>query len=207
MPPTCAKSVLLLVGLAGLAGVHGAGCRDQPASAGPADLGQPGADGARPELTFGTAVGERLPDLVLQACDGATVRTSALAAEAEVLWLTLHTGWCRSCKQQDEALARLHTELGPAGLVIAVVLGEDAMPGSGSVSADFCRAYAERLPADLAVLADPGFEATHPFDAAGLPAQVLLDRDGVIRVRETGWLAAQESAYEEKIEELLAQGE
>jgi len=199
------RAAPLLAVLVGVGSVCVAGCRGLPASAGPAaDLGSAGADQA--DAAFGAAPGERLPDLLLQTCDGATVSTSSLSAEAGVLWLTLHTGWCRSCKQQDEALARLHSELGPAGLVIAVILGEDAMPGSASVSAAFCDAYAQRLPSDMLVLADPGFEATHPFDEAGLPAQVLLDHRGVIRVRETGWLPAQEPAYRQKVEELLAEG-
>lgn len=142
-----------------------------------------------PEGPYGTRVGDRIQDLHFTDCPGEPVSLSDFYGSAEVIWLTLHAGWCATCDGQHEDLKRFHESYADRGLVILLVYGEDDFDGSGRVPVRFCEGVVEEEGFAFPVLRDEQFDGTRGFTGPGLPGQVILDRDMVIRWKSNGWTA------------------
>jgi thiol-disulfide isomerase/thioredoxin len=119
---------------------------------------------------------ELLPDVKFQ--DG-TGRERTLADwHGKVVLLNLWATWCLPCRKEMPALDRLQAELGSDRFqVVAVSIDRTGLPGAKKFLAE---AKAERLP----LYADATARMGSALRAAGLPATILLDRQG----REIGRL-------------------
>jgi hypothetical protein len=155
-------------------------------------------------LDEGLHVGARLPSWRLQRCDGQAIELAALSDGAGATWITVHAGWCLSCRAQHEGLERLHQRFAARGLRIVLVLGEGGVPESGEVGGDYCAAFADELALPFPVLRDEGFSESGALVDRALPFQIILDGDGVIRRLDPGWdRSFQEDLYAESFEALL----
>ena len=155
-------------------------------------------------LDAGPHVGGHLPDWRLQRCDGEAVALSTLNQDASATWITVHAGWCLSCRAQHEGLLALHQRFAARGLAVVLVLGEGGLPESGVVGGDYCAAFADEAALPFPVVRDEGFVATGEIAAGALPCQIILDGEQVIRRLDPGWdRSFQEDLYAETFEELL----
>lgn len=130
--------------------------------------------------------GQVAPALTLDRLDGGTLSLEAL--RGKVVMLNIWATWCAPCRVEMPSMQLVYDEYRDRGFeVVAVSVDED--PGlrqpDGAIRgmvADFVERYGLTFP----VLVDPtgGTERLYGVDA--LPTTFLIDRDGVIRVREVG---------------------
>lgn len=122
-----------------------------------------------PELTGTTADGRpiHLTDL-----DGNPITLAALRGRP--VWINFFATWCPPCQEETPVLRDAFADHEDEGLALIAVSVQET-------TVDDVRAYVERYSLRYTV----GFDATsaifHTYRAFGLPTQLFLDRDGVIR--------------------------
>lgn len=121
-----------------------------------------------PELT-GTHNGETIQ---LTDLEGNPIRLADLRGRP--VWINFWATWCPPCQEETPVLRDVYEAHADEGLeLIAISVQETTI--------DDVRAYAERYDLSYTV----GFDATsaifHTYRAFGLPTQLFLDREGVIR--------------------------
>lgn len=155
----------------------------------------PPTEPAAPAEPAGGA-GETLPDLELSTCAGEPVHLSDYLVDAEAAWIGVQAGWCGSCGSQREVMQALHEQLAADGLAVLLVLGEDAVPGSGQVPEIWCEKFTSVNGLSFPVLRDPGFAATGTWAGAIIPAQLVVDAQLTLVQQDTGWADWMAETYE-----------
>lgn len=115
-----------------------------------------------------------LADLAFETLDGAPARLSDLRGKVVVLnfWAT----WCAPCREEMPSLDRLQAAFDPAAVRVVALAVERSAP-------DRIRAFLDGAGVSrLAVYRDPTAAASRAVGLAGLPATLLVDREG----REVG---------------------
>lgn len=121
-----------------------------------------------PEFT-GTVNGQpvQLVDL-----NGNPIRLADLRGRP--VWINFWATWCPPCQEETPILREMHAKYEDDGLALVAISVQETTPSD-------VRAYVERYGLRYTV----GFDATsavfHTYRAFGLPTQLFLDRDGVIR--------------------------
>ena len=121
-----------------------------------------------PELT-GTVNGEVVE---LRDLDGNVIRLDDLRGRP--VWINFWATWCPPCQEETPVLRDLYEAHRDEGLALIAISVQET-------TVEDVRAYVERYDLEYTV----GFDATsaifHTYRAFGLPTQLFLDRDGVIR--------------------------
>ena len=153
------------------------------------------------EAQDGLRVGEQAPELEgqiggnpvqLYDLDGNLVSLADLRGRP--VWINFWATWCPPCQEETPVLRDVYEEYRDDGLeLIAISVQESTI--------EDVRQYVERYGLEYTV----GFDATsaifHAYHAFGLPTQLFLDRDGVIREVVLGPVTREQA--EEIIEPLL----
>lgn len=129
----------------------------------------------------GLQPGDRAPELEgvvdgefvqLRDLDGNPIRMADL--RGRVVWLNFWASWCPPCQEETPVLRDMHAEFAGDGLELVAVSVQE------STVEDVLR-YVQTYGLDYTV----GFDATSAifktYRAFGLPTQLFIDRDGVIR--------------------------
>jgi len=119
---------------------------------------------------------EALPEIKFQDAEG---RERTLADwRGKVVLLNLWATWCLPCRKEMPALDRLQATLGSEQFqVVAISVDRTGLPGAKKF-------LEETKTPNLAVYADPTARLASSLRAAGLPATLLIDKEG----RELGRL-------------------
>jgi cytochrome c biogenesis protein CcmG, thiol:disulfide interchange protein DsbE len=140
-----------------------------------------------------TPVGERkaMAEVVLTELDGKTWRLAE--HRGQVVLVNYWATWCGPCREEMPGLVRLSRELGPQGLaVVGVALDEG---GEEKV-----KRFVEELRVDYPVVM-PEKMSQVEFGLEGLPATVLVDREGRVAKIYVG--AVREPDFRADVEALL----
>jgi cytochrome c biogenesis protein CcmG/thiol:disulfide interchange protein DsbE len=118
------------------------------------------------------------------------------ALEGRVVWVDFWASWCVPCRRSFPWLNAMQAKHGPAGLqIIAVNLDKD-------------RALADRflaeVPAEFALRFDPAAALAKEFGVEAMPSSFLIDADGNVLARHSGFKTADAAEYERTIEAALA---
>jgi thiol-disulfide isomerase/thioredoxin len=111
-----------------------------------------------------------MPEIAFQD-DGGKMH-SLTEWRGRVVLLNLWATWCGPCRKEMPELARLQSEFGSLDFEV-VALSLDR--GGAGVAAGFLR---EIGAVALKVYVDPSGKALHQLSAIGLPATILIDRQG-----------------------------
>lgn len=104
--------------------------------------------------------------------------TSLGAWKGRVVLVNLWATWCAPCRKEMPALAALQSEMGSKDFeVVAISVDRKGL----EVSSAFLKDVGASA---LKLYADPTTDALNKFQAVGLPASILIDREG----REIGRL-------------------
>ncbi|HEU4699303.1 MAG TPA: TlpA disulfide reductase family protein [Gemmatimonadales bacterium] len=124
------------------------------------------------------AVGEPVPALAVATLAGDSAR---VGPGEPVTLLNIWATWCGPCREEFPDLERLQREFGPKGLrVLAVsVDASDVAP---------VRRFAEEHGATFTIGHDPSGAVKTTYQAIGVPASYLIDRDGRLLMRQLGTL-------------------
>ena len=119
--------------------------------------------------------------------------------------MAFHSVYCQVCASQHEYLETFHEIYSDRGVHVLVILGDEGAPGPESLTSSGCAEFASDAGLTLPVLRDPGFAAAGDFTRRGVPAQVLIDSDFLLRTVEQGWDASfQEARFEQLVGEILS---
>jgi peroxiredoxin len=133
------------------------------------------------EPVEGLRVGDRAPELTgtvngevveLKDLDGNVIRLADLRGRP--VWINFWATWCPPCQEETPVLRDLYETHADDGLALIAISVQET-------TVEDVRAYVDRYDLGYTV----GFDATsavfHTYRAFGLPTQLFLDRDGVIR--------------------------
>lgn len=125
-----------------------------------------------------TAYAERVaaPAFDLADPDGKRYRLSDYAGKVLVVnfWAT----WCPPCRKEMPSMQSLWNQLQPEGVeLIAIDFGE---------SANDVTAFAATTGIELPLLLDPTGAVVHQFEAGGLPATYIVDKQGRLAYKAAG---------------------
>jgi thiol-disulfide isomerase/thioredoxin len=130
------------------------------------------------DMTAFVVKGERkpVPEISFTAENGAPF--SLAQWKGRVVLVNLWATWCAPCRKEMPALAALQTELGSKDFeVVAISVDRKGLDASAKF-------LSEVGASALKLYADPSTDASTKFQAVGLPASILIDRQG----REIGRL-------------------
>jgi thiol-disulfide isomerase/thioredoxin len=167
-------AVLLLVA-AGAYGIYG--FKGEPRKAEVAAVAKPVADGFSKAMATGPMAGfivhsERkdIPDFTFANDKGETLDLSKW--KGRVVLLNLWATWCAPCRKEMPDLAKLQTALGgPDFEVVALSLDRKGLAASQAF-------LKETGVSNLAAYVEPEGKPLAALQALGLPATVLIDRNG-----------------------------
>jgi cytochrome c biogenesis protein CcmG, thiol:disulfide interchange protein DsbE len=141
--------------------------------------------------------GQPAPEYSAPTMQGDTVSLADL--RGEVVLLNIWATWCAPCRVEMPHLQELHEELGGRGLRIVGV----------SVDSGSARGAVERFTDDLGIefliLQDPRERISHVLGAYGVPFNVLIDREGIIRWRHSGPITADDPVLRGVLDEVLSE--
>ena len=122
-----------------------------------------------PEFTGTTPSGETIQ---LADLNGNPIRLADLRGRP--VWINFWATWCPPCQAETPILRDVYNEYADDGLALVAISVQET-------TADDVRAYVDRYGLAYTV----GFDATsavfHTYRAFGLPTQMFIDRDGIIR--------------------------
>jgi thiol-disulfide isomerase/thioredoxin len=121
----------------------------------------------------------------LKDCDNEPVHFLDVFASARLVLLNVGAGWCTPCEAENERIVEdIHDPFCGRGLRIVEVLFQDA--DAGPETSLHCREWRDRFGLTFPVLKDPTFKTMAYFEGGSqTPLNLLIDRAGVIRFRET----------------------
>ncbi len=134
-------------------------------------------------------VGQLAPDFALRDPDG-NVRELG-DYRGDVVWINFWATWCGPCRRELPDIQRLADEFEEDGLVVLAV--------NQAQSAETAKSFWEELQLDLPILLDADGEVSDQYRVIGLPHNVFIDRDGIMRSSHIGFLT------EEQMRERMAE--
>lgn len=147
-------------------------------------------------LTLLAAVGTASADTAAQASAAAAPRWSVLDAYAgKVVLVDFWASWCTPCLRSFPWMNELQQQLGSEGLVVV------------AVNLDQERALADAFlgqnPAKFRVEFDAAGTVARQFGVQAMPTSFLIDRNGKLRARHTGFKEKLRASREQQIVQLL----
>jgi len=136
-----------------------------------------------------------VPEFKVEDTDGNAVDSSEF--KGQVTLVNFFASWCGPCKKEFPHLVGYAEEFEDQGLKV-VGVGVDTSPQR---SLDFAKGFEVNFP----VIADPDARLKGKFIVYEMPATFLVDHDGVVRYRVTGFSGDdQEKEMRGEIEKLLS---
>jgi len=128
-------------------------------------------------------------------------RTQSLSSyKGKVVWLTFWATWCHACKNEMKHLVAIKRELASPDFEV-LAIGTD-----GPDRLSEAQAQARALGVNYPVLFDPDSRVMSKYNPSGeLPFSVLIDRKGMRRHVQRGFLAGEGADMQERIKKLLAE--
>jgi peroxiredoxin len=140
------------------------------------------------------------PDFEIASLDGKPLRLSS--ARGGIVLLEFTATWCPACRQAASGLRRLKRQFGSALSVISISL--DGGDNTDTTREDLLRFVRQEKVSWPVLFDDTGTEnsAAVAYGVERLPAYVLIDQSGIVRVITDG--ANVSNAIEKGIRSLLA---
>lgn len=134
------------------------------------------AQGFNP-LPLDTNIGNESPDFTLNNLSGKMVSLDSFKGKPILLnfWAT----WCPYCRKERPHLDGLHREYKDKGLIILSI--------STDRSFNTLKQYMKKTPADFIVLSDSEGRVSSAYNIMGLPSSLLINREGIIKYKFTGF--------------------
>lgn len=133
------------------------------------------------------------PDFTLRTMGGPNLRLHE--QRGRVVLLNFWATWCGPCREEMPHLNRLYEKYRTSGFTtLGVNIDDDAAKAAE---------LAAKLGIKFPVLLDTDKKVSKVYDMGGMPATVVIDRDGRVRYVHRGYREGFEKAYEQQIRELL----
>ncbi len=139
---------------------------------------------------------DKIPNFNLEKMDGGRSKLADFLGEGPVL-LNFWATWCKPCKQEAPHLIELYEEYRERGLQVVAIAVDDVS------SQAKVKPAARKMGLTYPVLLDPKGRYAQRLQAAALPTNVLLDRDGNAVRTFTGYRKGDEREIAAEITKLL----
>jgi peroxiredoxin len=141
---------------------------------------------------------DKMMDFKVQTIDGEDVNFKSFLGKGPVL-LNFWALWCEPCKQEMKAFKALVEKYKEKG-VSMVAINTDKVKSLAKV-----RAYIKSQGYEFPVIEDAdGSVATDRFSMESLPFSIILNANGSIAKKHTGFTAGDEATIEKELEEIIA---
>lgn len=119
------------------------------------------------------------------------------AWRGQVIYLDFWASWCGPCAQSFPFMNVLHRDYGARGLkVLAVNMDENSQDAR-----DFLRDH----PVEFQIAADSEAQCAEAFQVKAMPSSYVIDRDGTIVLRHSGFHTGDEARLRQAVEAALTQ--
>lgn len=128
-------------------------------------------------LPLDTSIGKEAPGFALNNLSGNRVSLESFKGKPVLLnfWAT----WCPYCRKERSHLNELHKDYKDKGLIIVSISTDRSMKKLRKFMAD--------TPADFIVLSDRDGSVSSSYNIMGLPSSLLIDQEGLIKFKFTGF--------------------
>jgi peroxiredoxin len=150
------------------------------------------AEGFNPRTADGS-IGTGAPDFSIEDLSGDRVSLSSFRGKPVLLnfWAT----WCPYCRKERSHLNSLYQDYKDKGLIILSV--------STDRKVEKVKQYLKKMPADFMVLSDRKGGAASTYNVIGLPTSYLINSEGIIKHKITGYLDWSDSQSRKLIDGLI----
>jgi len=145
---------------------------------------------------IGQLIGDFIQAFVEQDNNGNTFSFDSY--KGKVILLNISAMWCGPCRSEASELMEIYNTYKERGFEIVQCIYQDE-DGNASDQSDIQR-WVQEFVLSFVVLTDPDRSLTDFFSFSGIPFNVIVGRDFVIRYRQEGF---DKTAIINKIEELL----
>ncbi len=154
------------------------------------------AASATAQAAVETVVGHPAPAFDLPVFGAESRHMSLEALRGKVVLLDFWASWCGPCRQSFPLYEKLRAEM-PAKDFTLLAINLDEMT-------DGPAAFLYEHPVSYTSLADPSGDVAKKFGLIGMPTSFVIDRDGVVRSRHTGFKPQDIDVVRGEIRELIA---
>lgn len=145
----------------------------------------------------GLVVAAKAPVFQLKDLDGNFVKLEE--QQGKVVLISFWGTFCKPCKKELPELSKLHDELKDKGLVFFSINTDKS--GATSLVCSFVKQYQYQFP----VLLDVDSTVLEKYNPdRTLPFTVIIDREGNLVAKHSGYKAGDEAVIKKELEELLA---
>jgi len=143
----------------------------------------------------GLRVGDRAPELQILGTDGSPAPLLDLASapvrladlRGHPVWISFWASWCPPCQAETPVLRETFAAYRARGLALVAVSVQES-------TVDDVRAYAAKYGLEYTIAADLAGDVFRRYRVYGLPTQVFLDANGIIRAIVQGPVDAEIAA-------------
>jgi peroxiredoxin len=123
----------------------------------------------------GVDIGQKASLFKLLSVEGKEIALESFAKD-KVTLLVFGTTWCTSCRHEVPILKEYYNDLKDGGLK---VLGIDVQESKKKV-----KSFAEKNKINYPIVLDSNAEAARLYQVVGIPLNIILDKNGVIRYKD-----------------------
>ena len=143
-------------------------------------------------------VGAKAPSFDLPVFGGKNQHLTLGDMHGRVVLLDFWASWCGPCRQSFPLYEKLRSEMPEQDFaLLAINLDE---------TAEAPTAFLTEHPVHYTSLADPAGEVARAYGLRGMPTSFLIDRDGVLRARHTGFKPEDIKDLRTEITQLIGTG-
>jgi len=125
----------------------------------------------------GVGVGDQAPDFTLKDANGNSVSLKEVISKNKATLLVFWASWCSYCFREVPELNRLNDSHKDRGLgIYGVNVGESARKVESAIKSKGMT---------YTILLDQTNKVASQYRVTGIPANILIDKDGVIKYRGT----------------------
>jgi thiol-disulfide isomerase/thioredoxin len=152
-----------------------------------------GTEGGSPAA--GNLVGQPAPELTVEKMSGKSVTVSSY--RGQVLLLDVWASWCGPCKQELPMLDEIASRLRSKGVeILAVSIDQER--------ANVVKFLGARSRWSLTIAHDPKGEIADRLQPEKMPTSYIIDRQGIIRYVNYGFVPSDARAIEGRLADLAA---
>ena len=134
----------------------------------------------------------KMPDFKLPSTAG---EIEPAMFKGKVIYIDFWASWCKPCVKSFPWLNQLQARYKDQGLeIIAINLDKDK-----ALADEFLR----KIPASFKVAFDPSADTAASFNVKGMPTSYLIDRNGYMRSKHTGFREKDITSIENAVKKLL----
>ena len=148
--------------------------------------------------TFAQSKGQKLPSIDVKNLDGETVDISTYSETGQITIISFWATWCAPCKKELNNIAEVYEEWVEDYNVKLVAISVDDSRNASKV-----KTYINGQSWEYDVLLDSNSDLKRALNFPTVPFTLLLDKDGKIVYRHSGYVEGDEYILEEEIAKLM----